>query len=302
MTPPTPGISSPSPASATGWRRGRRGAAIEDAMTMNDPHVKAIYYFVEHDDSVDYRDVAPLVYEDDLFRVSAAKIEVVFEPKNHYATEEEARSAAEGLVRRWEFAAALRARSSEFRLLYAGVDVIDRNPPPPPPGVVNLGPVTFRAGVPKVRAHLTKALAEYPAPPSSPAIEPDDPDASFMLSRHDLYRQGREPLAGVANLCLTVLEYSALQATGGKGSKRKAAANHYHIAMTVLNGVANLSAKKGGPVARKAEGRSDPFTKEEVRFLEEAVTAFVRRAAEKAADPNGNLPVFTMADLPKLST
>ena len=111
-----------------------------------------------------------------------------------------------------------------------------------------------------------------------------------MLSRLDLYRQGREPLAGVANHCLTVLEYSALQATGGKGSKRKAAANHYHIAMTVLNGVANLSAKKGGPVARKAKGRSDPFTKEEVRFLEEAVTAFVWRAAEKAADPNGNLP------------
>ena len=271
-------------------------------MTMNDPHVKAIHYFVEHDDSVDYRDVAPLVFEDDLFRVKAEKVQVVMEPKDHYATEEEARSAVEGLVRRWEFEAALRARSSEFKLLYAGVDVIDRNPPPPPPGVVNLGPVTFRAGVPKVRARLTKGLAKYPAPPSSPAIEPDDPDASFMLSRLDLYRQGKEPLAGVANLCLTVLEYSALQAAGGKGSKRKAAANHYQIAGTVLDRVGMLSARKGGPVARKAEGRGDPFTQEEARFLEAAVAAFVRRSAEKAADPNGNLPVIAMADLLKLST
>ena len=67
-----------------------------------------------------------------------------------------------------------------------------------------------------------------------------------------------------------------------------------------LDRVGNLTAKKGGPQARKAEGRSDPFMKEETRFLEASVTAFIRRAAERAADPNGNLPVFTMADLPKL--
>ena len=268
-------------------------------MTMNDPHVEAIHYFIDHDDSVDYRDVAPSSFEDDLFHVKAEKLEVVFEPKNHYATEEEARSAVWGLVRRWEFEAALRARSSEFRLVYAGADVIDRNPPPLPPGVVNLGPVTIRAGAPKMRAKLTKVAASYPAHPQGPANDPDDPDAVFMLYRLDLYRQGREPLAGVANVCLTVLEYSALQTTGGKGNKRKAAANRYQIAMTVLNRVAMLSANKGGPVARKAEGRSDPFTQEETRFLEAAVAAFVRRAAERAADPSGNLPLITMADLPK---
>ena len=270
-------------------------------MTMNDPHVKAIHYIIDHDDSIDYRDAAPLEFEDDLFRVKAEKLEVVFEPKNHYATEEEARNAVWGLVRRWEFEAALHAGSSEFRLVYAGADVIDRNPPPPPPGVVNLGPATIRGGAGKVRAKLTKVAASYPAHPQGPAIDPDDTDAAFMLSRLDLYRQGREPLAGVANFCLTVLEYSALQATRGKGSKRKAAANRYQIAMTVLNEVAMLSANKGGPVARKAEGRSDPFTKEETRFLEAAVAAFVRRAAEKAANPNGSLPMITMADLPKLS-
>ena len=53
-------------------------------------------------------------------------------------------------------------------------------------------------------------------------------------------------------------------------------------------------------MARKAKGRNDPFTKDEIRFLEAAVEAFTRRAAEKAAAPNENLPVITMADLPRL--
>ena len=269
-------------------------------MTMNDPHVKAIQYFVEHDDSVDYRDAAPLVYDDELFCIRADKGEVTLEPKNHYATEEEAKRAVEAFVRRWEFEAALSARSGAFRLLYAGVDIIDRSPPPPPPGVVIVDPVTFRIGVLKAQARVTKVLAGYPAPPSGPAIEPDDPDASFMLSRLDLYRQGREPLAGLANLCLTVLEDSARQVAVGEENKRNTAANHYRIARRILERVGTLSAKKGGPVARKAEGRSDPFTKEETRFLEAAVTAFIRRAAEKVADPSRNLPVITMADLPKL--
>lgn len=88
---------------------------------MNDPHVKAIHYFIDHDDSVDYREVETLVFEDDQFRVQADKVEVVFEPKGHYATEEEAKSAVEGLVRRWEFQAVLHRGSRSFRLSYARV-------------------------------------------------------------------------------------------------------------------------------------------------------------------------------------
>ena len=125
-------------------------------------------------------------------------------------------------------------------------------------------------------------LTEYPVPPSGQALEPDDPDASFMLSRLDLYRRGREPLADVAYLCLTVLEDSISNVARGKGNRRKLAANHYQIERKVLEGVGELSSKKGGSVARKAEGRADAFTREETRFLEAAVTAFTRRAAEKA--------------------
>ncbi len=266
---------------------------------MNDPHVKAIHYLIEHDDSVDYRNAEPLVYKDEFFRIRVDEGEVILEPKSHYATEADARNAVEGFVRRWEFEAALHASSSHFRLVYAGVDIIDRNPPPPPPGVVTLGPVTIRSGASTVRVGLTKLAAGYPAPPQGAAIDPGDPDASFMLYRLDLYRQGKEPLAGVANVCLTVLERSAPRAAGGGGNKRQSAANHYRISDAVLKRVGMLSARKGGSVARKAGGRGDPFTKEESRFLEAAVAAFVRRAAERAADPNGNLPLITMVDLSK---
>ena len=268
---------------------------------MNDPHVKAVHYFIEHDDSVDYRDVTPLVFEDDLFRVKAEKVEVVFEPKNHYATEEEAKSAVEGLVRRWEFEAALRVGSAGFKLIYAGVDIIDRNPPPPSLGVVPIA-ANFHFRVSNAQVRLTKVLTEYPVPPSGQALEPDDPDASFMLSRLDLYRQGREPLANLAYLCLTVLEDSASGIAGGKGGKRKLAANYYQIESKVLESVGELSSVKGGSAARKAEGRTNAFTREETRFLEVAVTAFTRRVAEKAAAPSGNLPMIAMADLLKSST
>ncbi len=266
---------------------------------MNDPHVKAIHYFIEHDDSVSYQDVSPLVYEDELFRVKADKDEVVFEPKNHYTTEEDARSAVEGLVRRWDFEAALRTGSARFKLIYARVDIIDRNPPPPPPGVVPIA-ATFHFRTSKAQVRVTKVVTEYPCPPSGQVLEPDDPDASDMLFRLDLYRQGREPLGSVANLCLTVLEDSAFRITGGKGVKRELAADYYQIDLKVLKRVGDLSSNKGGSVARKAEGRSDAFTLEDTRFLEASVTAFIRRAAERAADPNGNLPVITMADLLKL--
>ena len=133
---------------------------------MNDPHVKAIHYFIKHDDSVSYQDVSPLVYEDELFRVKADKDKVVFEPKNHYTTEEDARSAVEGLVRRWDFEAALRTGSARFKLIYARVDIIDRNPDrnPPPPGVIPVSAIFHSRGG-KIQARVTKVVAEYPCPP-----------------------------------------------------------------------------------------------------------------------------------------
>ena len=109
-------------------------------------------------------------------------------------------------------------------------------------------------------------------------------------------------MAGMAYLFLTELELSASLAARRRGGKRKHAANYYQIEKEVLDRVGELSSKKGGSVARKAEGRGYAFTKEETDFLEASVTAFTRRVAEKAADPNGDLPEITLADLPTIPT
>ena len=257
----------------------------DQAMPMNDPHVKAIHCYIKHDNSVDYSDVEPLVHDDALLRIWAEKRNVVLEPKCHYATAEEARRAAEGLVRRWEFEAALRAQSDAFRLVYERVEIVDHNPPLSPPGTVNARAVHWKFTTSKPQVTLTKKQATYPAPPSGSALDPDDPDAKSMLSRLDLYRLGREPLASMVNFCLTVVKSS-----GG----------NYQISKKVLREVGRLTAKKGGNEARKVDGLDEPFTSEEITFLETAVTAFIRRAAEKAAVPNRDLPCVTMADLPKL--
>ena len=269
-------------------------------MPMNDPHVKTVHFYILHDDSVDYSDVESLVHDDALFCIRAEKRNVVLEPKCHYATEEEARSAAEEFVRRWEFEAALRTQSGAFRLEYERVRIVDRDPPPLAPGVVNADPVywTFQPSVSRVT--VTKKLATFPAPPDDPAIDPDDPDAIFMLARLDRYRLNRALLGEVANFCLTVLQGRAGKLSGGKGNFRPKAANHYQISKRVLETVARLSDGKGGDDARKHKGRGRPFTEEERSFLEAAVTAFIRRAAEKAADPKSCLCVIGMANLPKL--
>ena len=57
-----------------------------------------------------------------------------------------------------------------------------------PPGVVRPDPVTFHFRVSQPRVRVTKMVPEYPALPPARALEPDDPNASVMLFRLDLYR------------------------------------------------------------------------------------------------------------------
>ena len=50
---------------------------------MNDPHVTALHYWVEHDDSVDYDIAVPLDHEDELVKVHLEKGELTLHPKEH---------------------------------------------------------------------------------------------------------------------------------------------------------------------------------------------------------------------------
>ena len=265
---------------------------------MNDPHVTALHYWVEHDDSVDYDIAVPLCHEDELVKVHLEKRELTLHPKEHYASSQEAREAVAGFIRNWEFDATVEAGSRQFELKYMYADIIDRKPAPSPPGVVNAS-MSARAGFPKVSLHLTVGKAKYPSPPARLELDSSNPTALAMLSRLDRYHQGRETLAAMSYFCLTVMWDSAKIAKGTT-SAMQAVRDYYAITPNLQGRVSDLSTNRGGGEARKGTGLQREFTNEERGFLLAAVKAFTRRAAERAASPDANLRMITMADMPPL--
>ena len=269
---------------------------------MNDPHVTALHYWVNHDDSVDYDDAQPLEFENELFHFRVNKKKVTIRPKVHFATEEEAREAVELLVRNWEFDAALDSGSNRFSLIYGWTDICDRNPTPTPTpaGVIQLSaqghfaPATGSVTV-KTRRRF------YPDPPSSPTLYVDAPHVQAMLSRLERYYKGGEPLGSMAYFCLTTLQDSVPKFVG-EGEEEKRTRDYYAISRRVQKLVSRLSSEKGGSEARKGAGFDKNFTKEERTFLEAAVRAIIRRAAEKHTNPELSLPAITLADFPPVST
>ena len=265
---------------------------------MNDPHVTALHYWVNHDDSVDYENAQPIECEHGLFYLHVIHRQVTITLKDHYASEEEARATVEGFIHQWEFEAALHSGSSKFSLAYSGADVIDRNPTPPPPGTVEAR-ATFRAGHSTFSARVRVGKTSYPSPPSGPKLRLDIPVVQTMLSQLEMYHKRRALLASMAYFCLTALEGSIPKNEGGS-DKDQRTRDYYAISRKVLRQVRNLASTRGGPEARKGDGVNRGFNKEERAFLVAAVQAFIRRAAEKATNPGVSLKEITMADFPGL--
>ena len=261
---------------------------------MNDPHVVALIYHIEHGDSVNYKDAKSFFHDEPEFRVKIKNKEVCFEFEKHYATESEARESVKEYIRVWELDAGLRHGPDYFKLKFARAKIVDRNPTP---DVIDLTG-TFETGNPEWSANTIVAPANYPSPPSGLSIDLDDPDVQTMYAdvqtmykRYMNYLRGYEPLPGMAYFCLTILEY--------KLKTRKAAARHYKIGSKVLNKIGEISSKKGGRLeARKREGVKCDLTEQERRFLEKAVAKMIYRAAEKINDPTKSLSQITLNDLP----
>ena len=254
---------------------------------MNDPHVVALWYRIEHGDSVDYGEAQPLDRAETGFRVKVEQGRVCFEFKDHYATKDAARKAIEDYIRVWEFEAGLLGGPHSFQLTFDRPQITDRKPVP---GVVNVSG-HIRAGTPTVTVKAQVVKNHYPAPPSGLKLTPD---VQTMYDRFQGYRLGREPLASMAYFCVTVLEGQP------RKKARTAAAKKYGIQLEVLSKLGDLSSKRGGQQARKAIGKDDDLTAQESRFMEEAIRAVIRRAAEKAHAPDGDLPEISLSDLPPI--
>ena len=265
--------------------------------TMNDPHVNALVFGIEHGPALSYSDDAQAIDHDEPgFRVTLKDRTVRFELNEHYATQEEALEAVLPYIRGWELDANLHGRPGDFQLRFDRAEVIDRNPPPPSKqGSVHLsagGIAAWRFTTGSVEVTVTRGA--YPSPPAGVTLKADDPDVKTMYGRLSGYYSNREPLPSIAYFCLTMLEYRR----PGRGSQqRRNAAAHYHISKKVLKEIANLSSNKGGDgSARRASAVSTELSREEERFLEAAVKTMIRRAAEVAQDPGESFRTVTLDD------
>ena len=247
---------------------------------MNDPHVAVLIYKIEHGDSIDYSKAKPLDHEEAGFRVKITNGQVCFKFKDHYASVDEAREVIGDYIRSWEFDAGLREGPNRFKLKFDQSQIEDRNPTP---GAVSIGtPIRFSFTVSEPTVTLSPAC--YPPPPSGVKLIPD---VQTMYDRYMGYRQGREPLKTMAYFCLTILE---------KNNSRKVAAKTHGIKFEVLREIGRISTKNCCQQARKWSGTNNNLTAQDQRFLEEAIKAIIRRAAEKACPSNSDFPEISMAD------
>ena len=184
---------------------------------MNDPHVVALVYKIEHDNSIDYKKAKSFYRNEQAFRLEVADEMARFEMHSHFPTIEEADKALTEYQRAWEFDVQLERGPDTFHLVLdrENSKIIDRNPTP---GHVQLDPIRFTVSVGHARG--TVRPPAYPEPPCGITLTPD---IETMYNRYMSYRAGREPLAGMANFCLTVLEYSVGKKKNAKLLQRSTA-------------------------------------------------------------------------------
>ena len=261
---------------------------------MNDPHVAALFYRLEHDDFIDYEKAPALEGENDLLHFSLDKRELTITPKDHYGNDYEAREALESFVRSWEFDVVVESGKGQFSFRHVRTEIVDLNPDPDPPGHVRTSarPVSLLFTVSEAQGHVSRG--KYPSPPLGAKRNPDNEVAQRILLRLERYHQRRETLGTVAYFAVTALEDSA---KGPEKEDRTRAAHYYRIGRNVIRKVAKLADEKGGSEARKSKGSSSEYTEDERRFLVAAVQAFTRRAAEVGENPPGCLEKITMETL-----
>lgn len=254
---------------------------------MNDPHVKALNYTVEHGDHIDYSNSVPFELDCCEYSIHIENSHAKFSFKSHFASIDEARACINPLIEVWELDAALRfgPRSLEFR--YVNGDVIDRNPTP---GTTVLNAEAGQMVATPGTVKLVVGMSAYPAPPMDMVRSPE---VDRMFKRYANYRDGKSDLAATAYYCLTEVE------DVHSGEKRKAAAKHLSIEFEVLSKIGELTTNKGGTEARKASGSAE-YSPNERQWLAEAMRQLIKRAAKVAFDPNQILPQIKMDDLPML--
>ena len=257
---------------------------------MNDPHVVALIYDVEHEESVDYGTAETIEEERSTFRLTLQDGEARFELKEDYASPQQAQKAIQPFIEQWELRTSLAYGPGNFALRFKRPKMIDRDPEP---GVISVSAdaahFIFTTSTPSVTVSR-----QYPRPPVERCMKMDCPEVRIMRNRYMDYRQGREPLASTAYFCFDVF-------TRLLGGDLKDSAEKHKISRNLVERVRTLASRKGGDQARKQDGIGDPLTRKEAQFLEKAVTAMILRAAIVAADPDQSMELIDSGNLLQIS-
>ena len=259
---------------------------------MSDPHVVALHYRLETGPQLVFADREPLKCETEGFTVRLADGQLRLELKDHFPTAEAAQAEVETFLRSWAIATALHDGTAGISFVFERADIIDRDPPALGDGAGSWaasGGATARGAAP-----TQFSPARYPDPPAKFTASPD---VVVMWDHYQRYKEGREPLAVMAQCCLKNIEWSA----GGKRARR-AAARQYAIDIEVLRRLVRLTSVVGdaqtGPTAFLGGFR--PHSPAEVAWIEAVVRLLIQRAGEWAADRQTKWAQITMEDLPNL--
>lgn len=260
---------------------------------MNDPHVKTLYYRIVPGSHVDY-EKAPAVIEDtEHFKMYVDGEKVRFDMKVHCSTVNEARKLTDEYLRLWNILISLEHNPGDLNFKYQDADIIDLSPSPIDSQNIRLSVHNTVHAITSMDAVLHLSHNTYPSRPERFCLSPD---VEKMYLRYKNYRQGREPLTTMANVCLTLLQAS----TGSKNKQREKAAEKYRIDKTVLSKLGELCDRGSQAEARKApkKGSFVPLTEKEKQWIETVIKAIIRRAGEVAYDSKAKLNLLTMSDFP----
>jgi hypothetical protein len=247
---------------------------------MNHSLVKKLYYKVLIADEIAYDDVPPIVEETEDFEIHIDKENIVFHMKRKFSKVEEARLLAEEYLKTWQVLIGIEYYPDELRFSFEKADIQEDD--------IQLAQRRSAAYI------LGDVSVRYPPRkkfPSRPTKFRLSPDVETMYVRYRAYKQGREPLTGMAYMCFTVLKASA------DNSLRKAA-KKYNISDDLLENLKKL-ANKGGPTeVRKISknGKYTPLKPTEKIWMEKVVKALIQRVGEWSYDPSARLPKLTKAD------
>ena len=247
-------------------------------------------YQIEHDPFIDYDKAPPLTFETDDFCGRAEDLTLRLELKRPVESREDAIAVVEPFLHRWRVFADIE-KPGELRFVLSRWSGFPKAGTP----VERAQDLGFTAAV---RVQMDAALhAKRGAYPSLPEHFDVSPLVDLLHRFWVLYRQGKHQIGPVAYIFETLILYDLNPASKDK----KAWSQAYAASLAVLDRYKKLVHTRGGIEGRKRDSiEGPPYTDDERLWLETVMKLFLRRAGQRAADPNVSLTKITMSDLPPI--